>query len=65
MMRKLINSVLMDASDVLQAYVDRDDRFSRRNEWQNRWKDRVETKDRSGNDAAPPEGLCLWRVDVL
>ena len=64
-MRKLINSVLMDASDVLEEYPDRDDRVASKDEWKQKWRERVETKDRSGNDAAPPEGLCLWRVDVL
>ena len=65
MMRKLINSVLMDASDVLKVYPDRNDRAASKEEWKQKWRERVETKDRSGNDAAPPDGLCLWRVDVL
>lgn len=65
MMRKLINSVLMDASDVLETYVDQDERMARKEQWKQKWRERVETKDRGGNDAAPPEGLCLWRVDVL
>lgn len=65
MMRKLINSVLMDASDVLEKYADQDERMARKEQWKQKWRERVETKERGGNDAAPPEGLCLWRVDVL
>lgn len=65
MMRKLINSVLLDASEVLETYQDHATILAAKDEWKDKWRQRVDTKDRSGNDAAPPEGLCLWRVDVL
>ena len=52
MVRKLINSVLLDASDVLTHYPN--DRLARKEEWEQKWRKRVENKDRGGNDAAPP-----------
>lgn len=65
-MRKLINSVLLDASEVLETYQhDPVQIIAAKEKWKDKWRKRVHTKDRGSNDAAPPEGLCLWRVAVL
>ena len=63
MMRKLVNSVLQEASLLLDeeepacfSSLDGND------DWKQRWKQRLELKDRSNCQPAPPAGLCLWRV---
>ena len=63
MMRKVVNSVLLEASEVLIEVGD-EDLPQEGTGWRVRWRDRVERKDRTGNGPAPPEGLCLWCVEV-
>lgn len=62
MMRKIINSVMQEASVVLDNNFVQD--VEHDSPWRQNWKNRVETGYRGGNRPAPAEGLCLWRVDT-
>ena len=70
MMRKLINSVLMDASDVLETYADRDKRLARKKEWKQKWRERrprigVATTLLHRRDCACGVSMCCERKYLL
>lgn len=74
MIRKLINALLQETSDVLSDYYDnsnngiylKDARFctAKVDEWKYKLIQRLEMNDRSNNPPAPPYGLFLWKVEV-
>jgi len=75
MIRKLINAILQETSDVLSDYYDnsningiylKDARFctAKVDEWKYKLIQRLEMNDRSNNPPAPPYGLFLWKVEV-
>ena len=74
MMRKMVNSLVQEGLDVVLMMMmmrmreDVDDVIGNNDDddkdWKSRWMERIRSGDRSHNDPAPPEGLCLWSVDI-
>jgi tRNA pseudouridine(38-40) synthase len=58
MVRKMVTSLLQQAELVLLSK-------NSSQGWQNSWIGRLATRDRSGMEGAPAQGLCLWCVHVL
>jgi len=65
MVRKIVNSVLQEAEDVVSFYCKNGTMTEElEKEWIHQWEERVQEKIRSGNGPAPPGGLLFWSLEV-